>query len=408
MTLRPCLLALVGIAVGGLDAAAQGAGQEPTIRVALHSAPYRLTIGSSPSWRLVDAWGTVRARGTDSTWVLERNNRRTRAASRDGARATAWSDSSWTLLADGDGHVSLGARRYRGRLRFVATDTAIVVVNELSLDDYVRGVVALEIGARQPNERAAIEAQAIVARSYALVKHRERAKASWDLLATVIDQAYGGLTAESDLANLAVAATAGLVLTYGGQPVSAPYHSTCGGTTAAPTEVWSGPQSPWLQSVSDINPDNGRPWCSASPRLEWERTFTDRALVEAIGRIEAGRGASTVSMARVARRSLSGRVAFLEFETDRGRVTAAGNAIRFAFRSASGEILNSTYFSLEPVVGRNGQLSQLTFRGRGTGHGVGLCQWGAIGRARAGWSAKDILAAYYPGTTLSSVDAVKS
>jgi stage II sporulation protein D len=78
-----------------------------------------------------------------------------------------------------------------------------------------------------------------------------------------------------------------------------------------------------------------------------------------------------------------------------------GDDVRWVLRNSGGEILNSTYFSVENmVVGRDGRLSQLTLRGSGYGHGIGMCQWGAIGRARAGQDFRAILRAYYPGTVV--------
>ena len=82
----------------------------------------------------------------------------------------------------------------------------------------------------------------------------------------------------------------------------------------------------------------------------------------------------------------------------------AGNDIRYVLRGVGGDLLPSTYFSLEPVVARDGKLTQLAIRGHGNGHGVGLCQWGAIGRARAGQDVRTILRHYYPGTAVGFAD----
>jgi stage II sporulation protein D len=223
----------------------------------------------------------------------------------------------------------------------------------------------------------------------------------WDLIARATDQVYGGIDAETAGSDAAVAATAGLVLTYGGQAVRAPYHSTCGGSTAAPAEVWQGSTDRWLRSVSDRMPGSAKSWCEISPRFSWERTIDERGLLDGIARRNGGRRVGRVTMAHVASVTPSGRVRALVFDTDAGPVTMTGNDMRFALRDVGGELLNSTYFSLEPTVGREGRLTQLVLRGRGNGHGVGMCQWGAIGRARAGQSAQDILDAYYPGTTLA-------
>jgi stage II sporulation protein D len=105
---------------------------------------------------------------------------------------------------------------------------------------------------------------------------------------------------------------------------------------------------------------------------------------------------------RVATLTASGRVAALDFQTERGRVLLTGSEARVALRSARGEMLNSTHFSVG-FSASDGALTAVTLRGYGNGHGVGMCQWGAIGRARAGHDAAAILAAYYPGTRFARV-----
>ena len=101
-------------------------------------------------------------------------------------------------------------------------------------------------------------------------------------------------------------------------------------------------------------------------------------------------------------RTPSGRVAALTVQTENGSYTLKGNDIRFVLRDPKGTILNSTLFSL--VVSSNaGEVSSLTINGRGYGHGIGMCQWGAIGRARAGQNYRTILETYYPGTTIGRI-----
>lgn len=403
------LLPVLGLAVGVVRWAPERRSQAAMpqvrapaeLRVVLGSAPYEIAVGGNSPWRLDDAWGRTHARDASESWKVERSDRRLRAVSKDGRRATAWSEEPLAVIADGAGAtVAFAGHRYRGELRYVATDTAVLVVNVLPIEDYLRGVVPLEIGPRRPNEVAAVEAQAIAARSYTVVRALEGVMRQWDLVARATDQVYGGMDAESAGADAAIATTTGLVLTYGGQAVRAPYHSTCGGSTAAPSEVWQGSTDPWLRAVSDRMEGTDRFWCDISPRFTWDRTIEERGLLDGIARQGQGRRVGRVTMARVGSVTPSGRVRTLAFDTDAGVVTMTGNDMRFALRSVSGELLNSTYFSLEPVVGRDGRLTRLVLRGRGNGHGVGMCQWGAIGRARAGMSAQQILDAYYPGTAL--------
>ena len=111
-------------------------------------------------------------------------------------------------------------------------------------------------------------------------------------------------------------------------------------------------------------------------------------------------GPGRVRAVAVAARTPSGRVGRLTHDTDRGNFELRGNDVRYVLRSPGSEILNSTYFKVETESGRDGSLARLVVHGNGYGHGIGMCQWGAIGRARAGQSARSILATYYPGTSV--------
>jgi stage II sporulation protein D len=127
-------------------------------------------------------------------------------------------------------------KRYRGDIAISVTDSGLLVVNRLSMDSYLRGVVPLEIGNRTSAEAAAVQSQAVAARTYAY-KHLTD-KREFDMYATVQDQVYGGVDAEKALSDSAIASTADVVVLYGGKPINTPYHSTCGGSTAAVSEVW--------------------------------------------------------------------------------------------------------------------------------------------------------------------------
>jgi stage II sporulation protein D len=91
----------------------------------------------------------------------------------------------------------------------------------------------------------------------------------------------------------------------------------------------------------------------------------------------------------------------VRIDTERGTYRVRGNDIRYVFRSPGGELLNSTYFSPDVLASPDGRVARLVIRGLGYGHGVGMCQWGAIGRARAGQDFRTILRTYYPGTTVA-------
>jgi stage II sporulation protein D len=289
----------------------------------------------------------------------------------------------------------------------------MLVVNRLSVEDYLRGVVPLEIGDVGESARAALEAQAVAARSYAYVRldDPDRPPGGWryDLVATVTDQVYGGADAETRLADQAVAATAGEVITYNGHVVNAPYHSACGGSTAEPEEVWRQGAEPYLQRVSDQIPGTDNYYCEGSSHFRWTRTFSRDELTELMDRYlrqyaqrSGGAGSSTGTVGAVRSISVealtpSGRVGSLAVTTSHGTYRLRGNDIRFVLREPNGEILHSTYFAVQDEPVHNGSVASLTLNGRGNGHGVGMCQWGAIGRARAGQDYRTILQTYYPG-----------
>ncbi|MDA1080998.1 MAG: SpoIID/LytB domain-containing protein [Gemmatimonadetes bacterium] len=386
------------------------------VRVALATSAQEAPLTATGPWRLYDGSNGVLVRGRpNDQWTVERRGRQLRATLRSG-QSTPWVDSDVTLRPDAESQfVRFAGRRYRGAIRVVAGDSGITVVNVLGVEEYLRGVVPLEIGAtRGPSEQAAVEAQAIAARSYTWVRlesarngGRDGSGGSYDVVATVNDQVYGGADAEREGTDRAVRTTAGQVIKFAGRVVDAPYSSSCGGETAAPEEVWRGGPSSYLRRVSDRIPGtSNRYYCDIAPRFAWTKEFSSaeldaavRSYLRAYSDAPAG-GPGHVRGFSIESRTPSGRVGNSVFLTERGSFNVRGNDIRYVLRAVGGEILNSTYFSVNTETARDGSLARLLVRGNGYGHGVGMCQWGAIGRARAGQTARSILAAYYPGTTV--------
>jgi stage II sporulation protein D len=303
--------------------------------------------------------------------------------------------------------VQWNGKRYRGELVITATDSGSLVVNRLPMDDYLRGVVPLEIGNRTSAEMAAVQAQAVAARTYAY-KHLNDAR-PFDMYATVQDQVYGGVDAENPLSDTAIASTNDVVVLYNGQPITTPYHSTCGGSTAGVSEVWyDQPDQPYLRPVSDKIPGTNNYYCDPSPRFSWTQTYDATGLRAVMEKYLANyTNAPKANLGRITDvreegKTPSGRVAALTVQTESGSYTLRGNDIRFVLRDPKGVILNSTLFSLSAATS-GGEVSSLTLNGRGYGHGIGMCQWGAIGRARAGQNYRTILETYYPGTTIGRI-----
>jgi stage II sporulation protein D len=178
--------------------------------------------------------------------------------------------------------------------------------------------------------------------------------------------------------------------------------------TAEPGEVWTGESgAPYLQRVDDHIPGSRRAYCDISPRYDWTREMSGEEIGSGVTRYLKSRGGSqrigTAQALHIESRTPSGRVGTLAIEGSDGETTLRGNAIRYALRVAGGELLNSTYFSIESTGSSRTGGRRFTLHGHGYGHGIGMCQWGAIGRARAGQDAVTILQTYYPGTSVGYV-----
>ena len=282
--------------------------------------------------------------------------------------------------------------------------TGMTVVNRLPLETYLQGVVSAEMGRRNLAEQEALRAQAVVSRTYALRNMRRWDADGFDAYSSVADQVYGGLVSETPEGLEAVAATRGQILAWGGGPIDAFFYSTCGGRTAEGTEVFRAANRPYLRSVADVAPD-GTAYCSVSPRFRWREEWSGDALRATLRRtLPAALGTPADAIGeirdvRVTATTPSGRVAELTVTLDRSSVAVRGPLVRQVLRPVSGDLLRSSAFTLV-ATGAGRQITRLVAEGAGAGHGVGFCQWGAVGRSRAGQDYRRIVAAYFPGAVL--------
>lgn len=394
---------------------AGGAGKrmdqtDQPVRVALATGRANASVSATGEWRLYDRTGEHQlARGAPGeTWTITRDGAMLRARSDRGAVTVPFRGPLVARPTAPGSLVRYEGRAYRGELLVIALGGSLTVVNRLSVEEYLRGVVPLEIGVdRTPFERAAVEAQAIAARSYTYTRIDD--SKPYDLSSTVTDQVYGGVAAERPVSDAAITATRNLVLLYHGRVINAPYHANSGGMTASASEVWRTRDAPYLVSVSDRIPGTDRFYDEASPVFRWTRTFGTAALQAALDRYlprYAGAprdGVGGVRAITVTGRTPSGRVAGVRFDTDRGSFTVRGNDVRFVLRTAAGALLPSTLFHIRVTRDARGRVALLAIDGNGSGHGVGMDQWGAIARARAGQDYVTILRTYYPGTTVGPI-----
>jgi stage II sporulation protein D (peptidoglycan lytic transglycosylase) len=303
--------------------------------------------------------------------------------------------------------VVIAGHRYRGEATVIRGSTGITIVNRVPLEWYVQSVTAVELGMRAPDVRQAVMAQAVASRTFALHFLGRRQALGFDLYPTVADQVYPGVDAESPEVTAATRATAGQVVTWHGQPIEALFHSTCGWSTEAADLVFrNGPRLPYLRAVSDrFGPGKRDFYCAASPYFRWTQEWDGatldsilaRTLPAALGPAAAHPGRLTDL--RVAATTPTGRVAELVVSTSGGTYTVPSYQVRDVLRPAPDRQLLSTLFQLY-VQKQGGEVVKVTAAGAGSGHGVGMCQWGAVGRARAGQDYAQILATYYPGTRL--------
>ncbi|MEM7761212.1 MAG: SpoIID/LytB domain-containing protein [Cyanobacteria bacterium P01_A01_bin.40] len=317
------------------------------------------------------------------------------------------------------------ARLYGGSLRLQPNAHGeFTLVNDVPLETYLRGVVPHEIGANAPVQ--AVAAQTIIARTYALRNLRRFAVDDYQLCATVHCQVYHGLNGTNATSDRAIANTSGLVLTYENELIDALYSSTTGGVTAGFEDSWDGNERPYLQPVIDAP----RPfWNLAQYPLNNEQVFRrfisltkgfNEAGISRLFRWDKARSIAnlnqdlrrylqktrhpladfkTIKSMKVHERSPSGRILTLNIETDKGKLQLHKNEIRSAL-----EPPRSTFFYLQPILDEEQKLSGYKFVGGGFGHGVGLSQYGSYNLAQLGWSAKEILAFYYPQTKLQPLN----
>lgn len=382
-------------------------GANQLVRIALDGSPPNSRLSATGEWTLFfPGISSPAARLSQGQELTVSRNGATLTLSPQSDLRTAPGQVIARPLGEGS-FVTWNGKRYRGDLSISATDTGLLVVNQLPMDSYLRGVVPLEIGNRTAAEMAAVQAQAVAARTYAY-KHLIATRA-FDMYSTVQDQVYGGVDAEKPQSDDAITSTADVVVLYNGQPITTPYHSTCGGSTAAVSEVWyDQPDQPYLRPVSDRIPGTSHFYCDPSPRFSWTQSYDGaglRAVMEKY--LAAYTNAPKTNLGRITSvktqgHTPSGRIAALTIQTESGSYTLKGNDIRFVLRDPKGTILNSTFFDYTTST-NGGAVSNLTINGRGYGHGIGMCQWGAIGRARAGQNYRTILETYYPGTTIGRI-----
>lgn len=294
-------------------------------------------------------------------------------------------DREMLVVPRDQGDLKLGSRFYRGVFQIRPDDKGrLLLLNSVDLERYLAGVLFEEMPASFPEE--ALKAQIVAARSYALFRMKSGSPYLTD---DTRSQMYGGASAESSRSISLVNDTLGEVLTYDGEILPAYYSSTCGGISARAVDEFLGPAPP------PVNHNRPCGYCSDSPRYEWSVRFTlkelkDRlSLPEDLKSFEVG----------ITNQDRGWRAKEISILDGRGGIIRKFPAREFRILLNRNRPLKTSLLStlIDGISSRNGVV---TFNGKGWGHGVGLCQYGARGLARQQKSYKEILEFYYPGAEI--------
>ncbi len=280
-------------------------------------------------------------------------------------------------------------RRYAGELRVSLNDNKLNIINYLKLEKYLESVVGSEMPKEFP--LAALQAQAIAARTYAL-KLLDNNK-SFDLHSTQSSQVYLGLESETAKTSRAVRSTKSLVLFYQNKLINAVFHSSSGGRTENSGQVWKY-QLPYLKSVIDYDQN--------STNYRWMNTFNSSELYKVFPDLGG------INSIQIIEKSNTNRVLKVRLHGNNGNKIISGKDLREKLQLLStkfevdlkfNQIVDESPHQTLPLIPKN---YVLLVKGYGAGHGVGMSQWGAKALADRGSSFREILKHYYTGVQIKT------
>ena len=279
--------------------------------------------------------------------------------------------------SDGRG-IWVGQKRFPGKLNLFVLDSEILVVNVLGIEKYLSSVVGSEMPAKWPME--ALKAQAIASRTYAL---KQKGNDLFDIDSTQRNQVYNGLESRTNKTIRAVRSTRSLVLIYENKLINALFHSSSGGMTENSQDVWKN-KYPYLSSVKDFDKDN--------PKFRWQKKFSNKELVDLFPKIGGLKNIEIINI------TSTGRVKNVKLFGFYGSDQMSGVDLRKRL-DLNSNLVRFKFFDEEPNNKLHIKKGLLVF-GQGSGHGVGMSQWGAKYMASKGQKAEEILKHYYRGVQI--------
>ena len=424
------------------------AAREPLIRV-LISKNRNLRIRSDRSIPLIIKGQKFSNKKIKGLTLKKESNRTTIFFDKNKQKIYDLKNKAKIVVKSSDGRgIWVGQKRYSGKLNLYILDSEILVINILGIEKYLSSVVGSEMPAKWPLE--ALKAQAIASRTYAL---KQKGNSLYDIDSTNKNQVYDGLEARTYKTIRAVRSTRSLVLTYKNKLINALFHSSSGGMTENSQDVWKN-EYPYLSSVKDFDKNN--------PKLRWQKKFSNeelKSLFPKIGGIKKIEIQNLTNTGRVKNVKLLGYYGSDQMSgvDIRKRMNLKSNFVRFKFiedneiesNNNNSKLLTTNKFEDEPLsyfvkpgdslndiaykynvnvheiidlnsikdsslininqkllIPRNSSNSSSTVEktlvvsGYGSGHGVGMSQWGARYMASKGQKAERILKHFYKGVRI--------
>lgn len=292
-----------------------------------------------------------------------------------------------SLIINGQGTIQVSrgnrasARRYDGTIEIRPSRRGFYVINHIRTENYLEGVLNAEISTQWHKE--VVKAQSIIARTFALYKWEIRKRKPWHLTSGYGDQYYQGANIADASGRRAIYDTRGVVVTYQGKLAQTFYHSNCGGVTEDPWYLWKS-SIPYLQ-IQQV------PYGKDDPRYNWEITIPDWKIRKILKRV--GFRTSRINKIRVSELTESKRAYRMVFEDQNNQFTLLATEFR---KQAGYDKVQSLLFDVIRVP------EGFRFKGKGNGHGVGLCQWAAKEMAERGLKYDQILRFFYKDTKLQT------
>lgn len=346
------------------------------------SRPVRVLLGGAANEVLIEG-SVLRAWDAAGQAVADESNAVVLSAVGEKIRWNARTLLPSPIDVGSPGGLRTSGKRLPGRVRITARAGRLFAVAPVPLEDYVAAVASRE--APPGFEPEALAALTVAVRTYALQAIEKNREPMYDVVSGVEDQVFEGMDNVTGVFRSATQETRGIVLTYGGALARAVFHSTCGGRTETAKDAW-GTDMPYLRSVACDD-------CRDSPVYRWSFRMSKKEGKRVA--LALGVRPSDDLRIEIVRRSSTGRASRVRLSS--GGVSRETSAA--SFRKAAGYArVRSLKMEIVPVGGNGWSIA-----GQGYGHGVGMCQWGSNGMAKAGKGYREILARYYPGTRLAEI-----